>query len=388
MKITLSGLNYPFRGGITHYSSILAQKLRERHDLQFISFKRLYPGFLFPGTTQLDRSREKIAAPSLPLLDSLNPASWARAFSHIRAFQPDLIVLQWWHPITAFSYAAISLLCKISLDARVIFLCHNIFPHEPFPLSGMMTRMGLRCADGFIAHAAADFDTLRGLFPQKGIIHAYHPIYQVFRDEAIDRASARRFLSLGPEERMVLFFGIIRKYKGVKYLLEAIPQVVQEIPCKFFIVGESYQGKEAYLEQIERANLGKHITWVNRYIPNEEVGHYFNACDVVVLPYEEASQSGIAQIALAFDRPVIATQVGGLSEVVEPGVTGYLVRPRDPPALAQAILTFYREGRQREFQENIRRAQARFSWEGLARAVEQSRDPTAAPSRRPDTGQG
>jgi glycosyltransferase involved in cell wall biosynthesis len=375
MKITLIGVAYPHRGGISHYSSLLARQLLAKHTLQFISFKRLYPRFLFPGTTQLDLSKEKIVVPSLPLLDSLNPISWINCFLKIKAFQPTLVIFNWWHPITAFSYSTISLLCKKFVSLQVIFLCHNIFPHESFPLSKIIAKMALSKADGFIVQATTAFEKLKKAFPQKEIIQVYHPLYMVFRDNALEKDSARKVLSLQQGEKMVLFFGIIRRYKGLRYLLEAIPYIISKITCKFFIVGEFYEDKEVYLEQIRKAELESHITLINRYIPNEEVGYYFSACDVVVLPYEDTTQSGIIQIAFAFDRPVITTSVGGLPEVVEHGVTGYLVPPRNPEALAQAVLTFYRENKEIEFQENIKKTKTKFSWSRLVKVIEDFGNP-------------
>lgn len=371
MKISLIGLTYPFRGGISHYSTLLANELSEWHELQFITFNRVYPGFLFPGVTQFDSSQKKIMAPSLPLLDTLNPISWIKAFLEIRAFHPTVVILQWWHPVACLTYLTISLLCKKFSPAPLIFLCHNVLPHEPFPLSRPLTKMVLSQADKFIVQAVTESSKLKDLFPDKKIIQINHPLYTVFHERTIKREVAREYLSAGPDERIVLFFGVVRRYKGLKYLIEAIPYVVRQIACQFYIVGEFYEDEAAYLAQIRRAKVEKYVTIINRYVPNEEVGYYFTACDIVVLPYEDATQSGIIPLAFAFDRPVITTRVGGLPKMVQHGLTGFLVAPKNPEALAQAILDFYREARPTEFRDHIRKAKKKYSWDKVVKIIEE-----------------
>jgi len=372
MKVTLIGLTHPLRGGIAHYCTVLAQELINRHQLQFLSFKRLYPRLLFPGKTQYDHSQYILSAPNRPLLDPLNPLSWIRSFLHIKDFRPHQLLFQWWHPITSLTYWSIGLLCKrVIPSTHLVFLCHNVFPHEPFPMSKTLVKMTLKMADRLIVHAASDEKLLRRLFPFKPIFQTSHPLYLIFNDQELERSTAKRRLLLEPEEKMVLFFGMVRRYKGLRYLIEAMPQVLREVDCRFFIVGEFYEDIEPYLTLIRERGLQRHTRIIPQYIPNEEVKYYFCASDLVILPYVSATQSGIIQIAYAFDRPVIATKVGGLSDLVEDGATGYLVRARDPTALARAIILFFKANKGEEFQNNIRRSKERFSWRHLIKLIEE-----------------
>jgi glycosyltransferase involved in cell wall biosynthesis len=367
MKICLIGPAYPLRGGIAHHTSFLANALRKRHDVTLLSYTRLYPSFLFPGTTEFDTSRRRFASDSEPIFDPLGPRSWLRTARRIGALAPDLVIVQWWSPIFAIPVGTVIRLAKRHGRPTVLFICHNVTPHERLPGEKMLPRFAFSVADLFIVHSEEDLHNLRAIKPDARIRKLFHPMYEGF-GPAIDKEAARQ--RLGLISPTILYFGLIRRYKGLTHLLRAMPSILKAIDCTLLIVGEFYEGREECLGLIQSLDLSASVRLVDRYVANEEVALYFSAADLVVLPYTSATQSGVVTIAYSFERPIVTTKVGGLPEVVIDGRTGFLVGPADPAALAEAIVRYYREGREAEFVEEIRKVRERLSWERFVEAIE------------------
>jgi glycosyltransferase involved in cell wall biosynthesis len=371
VRAAILGPTYPHRGGIAHYTTLLAGALHARHSLSIVSFRRLYPGFLFPGTTQFDTSTAPIQppVPPEPILDSLNPWSWTRAGSRLRALGPDFLVVPWWHPFFGPALGTASRLARGGgrRPAR-IFLCHNVSPHEGTPLDRVLTAYGLGGADAFLVHARSEAAKLADLARGRPVRVHPHPSYEIFSESAPGREEARR--ALGLTGRVLLFFGYVRPYKGLEDLLVALTLARPDAWDRLVIVGEFYEAPERYRALLADPRLRERVNVVNRYVPNEEVARYFAAADVAALPYREATGSGIAQVAFGAGVPVIATRTGGLEEVVEEGVTGLLVPPRDPPALARAIERYFAEDLGPHLRQGVARARHRFGWEGLVEAIE------------------
>ena len=367
MRICLIGPAYPLRGGIAHHTSFLANALRKRHDLTLLSYTRLYPSFLFPGTTEFDTSRRRFASDSEPIFDPLGPRSWLRTARRIRALAPDLVIVQWWSPIFAIPVGTVIRMAKRQGRPTVLFLCHNVTPHERLPGEKTLSRFAFAAADCFIVHSEEDLRNLQSILPGARIWKLFHPIYEGF-SPGISKEEARQ--QLGLTSPTILFFGLIRRYKGLAHLLRAMPSILKAIDCTLLIVGEFYEGREECLGLIQSLDLSASVRLVDRYVANEEVALYFSAADLVVLPYTSATQSGVVTIAYSFERPVVTTKVGGLSEVVIDGQTGFLVDPADPAALADAVVRYYREAREKEFIEGIRKQRERLSWDRFIEAIE------------------
>jgi glycosyltransferase involved in cell wall biosynthesis len=367
MNICLIGPAYPLRGGIAHYTTSLANALGKRHKVTLLSYTRLYPSVFFPGTSEFDASRRRFAADCEPIFDPLNPLSWLRTARRIRALSPDLVIVQWWSPIFAISLGTVIRLAKRHGQPSVMFLCHNIRPHERLPGEKMLPRFAFSTADLFIVHSDEDLRNLQSIRPKARIRKLFHAIYEGF-GPAIDKEAARQ--QLGLASPTILYFGLIRRYKGLAHLLRAMPLILKEVRCTLLIVGEFYEGREECLGLIRSLDLSASVRLVDRYVANEEVALYFSAADLVVLPYTSATQSGVVTIAYSFDRPVVTTRVGGLPEVVIDGKTGFLVDPADPGALADAVVRYYREGREKEFIEGIRKERERLSWDRYIEAIE------------------
>lgn len=363
-RIAVVGLSYPFRGGISHYSTLLVRALRRSYEVDFVTLIRQYPDFLFPGQTQFDFSSNALMEPNIRIIDTLNPLSWLRAARILNELQPKLIVFQWWHPYFAPCFGTVVRLLDKSLQSRVCFLCHNVMPHEANPLQSLLTRYAFAKASYFVVHSEQDRRQLQTLRPEGTIRKGCHPTYSEFgSDQLLDKPGAREVIGTPLERDTLLFFGLVRPYKGLKVLLEAISLVLKVRNCQLLVVGEFYDDKKQYLSLIEKLGIGENVTVVDRYIPNEEVATYFHAADAVVLPYVSATQSGIVQIAFGLGTPVITTDVGGLPEAVDHRKTGLVVPAQDPQRLAEAILEFYGNNLESAFRSRIALEAGRFAWE-------------------------
>ena len=254
---------------------------------------------------------------------------------------------------------------------KTLFACHNVFPHERFPMDKLLTKQTLRKGDCFIVQSSQDENDLKSILPNAHYKRAVHPTYNAFRMQNMSKDHARRLLGISPDEKVLLFFGFVRKYKGLDHLIKAMPDIKKKIDnCKLLVVGDFGDDKGDYISLIERENVGDAINVYDGYIPDTEVEKFFAACDIVVLPYVSATQSGIVQIAYGFEKPVIATNVGGLPDVVTDGKTGYLVEPENPQAIADAVIRFFTDKRTEEFENSVKEENYKFSWDRMVENIE------------------
>ena len=369
MRVALLGPTHPYRGGIAHYTTLLARAFAISHETHIVSFTRLYPGLLFPGATQFDRSAEALLPPVEPerLLDSVNPLTWRRAGMRLRALRPDLLIVPWWHPFFGPSLGTAARIARRGGGPKRIFLTHNVEPHESSPIDRWLADYGLGAADGFLVHARAEADRLRPRARGRPIRVHPHPSYEFFSERRPSREAARA--AIGARGRVILFFGYVRPYKGLRDLLEALRVARGDAWDQLYVVGEFYEPRDRYDAALQDPALQGKVKVVDRYVPNEEVADYFAAADLVALPYRSATGSGIAQIAFGAGVPVIATRTGGLEEVVEEGVSGLLVPPSDPRALARAIERYFGEDLGPRLREGVAAARGCFTWEALRDAL-------------------
>ena len=366
MRIALIGPTYPFRGGIAHYTTCLNEELRKRHETLLVSFSRQYPGLLFPGRTQEDSSSRYLSTPSEPILKPFSPRSWRTVAGRVRQFEPRVVVFQWWHPY--FDPAYLSIMKRLARGRHIdqLFLCHNVFPHEipRFPRSSRFVKQQIsrafRRADGFLVHSAGLSTQVKEFNPGAVVHQISHPAYRFFNGlENGGQTSARA--GHGGELRL-LFFGKIRAYKGLEVFLRALARLVDRVDFRATVAGEFYIDDGPLKRLVEQEGLSNRVVWKDHYIPNEDVGTLFRETDLVVLPYLNATQSGVVSLAFGFLKPVLVSDVGGLAEVVSEGETGYLVPPGDSDALADAIEFFEKDPRAVSFESNIRRAREKLSW--------------------------
>jgi len=369
MKICLIGPTYPFRGGISHYTTLLFRHLKKRHEVHFFAFRRQYPVWLFPGKTDKDSSNDPIWEHGAEnILDSLNPITWLKIFLRIKRVNPELVIFPWWVSFWTPQFWTIAALVKIFVQAKILFICHNVVEHESKTIDKICTRFVLKKGDYYIVHSGEDFENLKRIIPDANVKQSFHPTYEVFHSLSITKEKARK--QLGIYGNTILFFGFVRPYKGLDYLIEAMPIITKHVDVNLLIVGEFWKGDEEYREEIKNLGVEANIKIINKYVPNEEVGLYFAASDVVVLPYVSVTGSGIVQTAFGCNKPVITTTVGCLREVVAHGKTGYLVPPRSPHAIADAVISFYRNGKGDQFVNNIVQHKERFSWDRMMETIE------------------
>jgi glycosyltransferase involved in cell wall biosynthesis len=375
MKFSVIGPTYPFRGGIAHYTTLLVKHLRESHSVSFYSYRRQYPRWLYPGNTAKDPSNHVLHVECEYALDSLNPLSWWQVYRRIQAESPDALVLQWWTPFWTPMLLAMTgwvKAFKLKRKTKILFICHHVTPPEGGPLDLNLARFALQRGDFFMAHNEDDYLQLREHLPNKVVKLISLPTFDMFNSQPLNSVQARQQLRLDPSVPVVLFFGFVRGYKGVTYLIEALPLVLQQHRVKLLIVGEFWEDVDLYKAQVARLGLQDHILIVPHYVPNEEVSTYFSAADLVVVPYVETATSAVVRLAFGFNKPVIGTNVGGLNEVVKEGETGFLVPPGDSSALAQAIIRFFQEGVGRQFSERIALEKTERSWPQLIRLIEEA----------------
>ena len=370
MRAVLIGPVYPFRGGIAHYTTFLYQQLCQRHTVLLLSFSRQYPRAFFPGRTDRDPSKQALRVEALRLLDPLNPITWYQAFMEIRDWKADLLVIQWWIPFWAPPFATLAGLSKRLADTPVLYICHNVVPHEAGVLDRALTKLALRQGDFFLVHSKRDHERLSTLVPRASINQSVLPTYEPLIQGSISPEEARQSLGIPKHVPVMLFFGFIRPYKGVDILLKALAIARRTLDVRLLLVGEFWEDKQPYLDLIRDLELSEAVLVVDRYVPNEELDLFFAASDVVVLPYKDTSQSAVVQLAFGAGKPVITTDVGGLAEIVEHGKTGHVVPPQDPDALADAMLEFFKQGKPSQLRDNVLQARERFSWMHIVDVIE------------------
>ncbi len=376
MNIVLIGTAYPLRGGIAHYVGLLWKYLSRTHDVRVVTFSRQYPKLLFPGKSQEESGDAGIPVESVQWIDSINPLNWIRTGFRVRALRADLIVFKFWMPFFAPCYGVIAAIARWRRATRTMFICDNVIPHERRPGDKLLTRFAFRFIDSYVVQSRAVERDLRLWKKDPLLAYLPHPVYEIFGEET-SRIAARAKLrgvdaamDLGDGERVLLFFGYVREYKGLDVILDAMPAILARIKVKLLVVGEFYDNEQQYREQVRRLGVGDAVIFHSDYVPNEDVGVYFSASDVLTLPYRSATQSGIIQIAYNFHRPVIATDVGGLGEVIVDGRTGFIVPSGQPAAIAEAVISFFENDRFEEFRAGVIDEKKKYSWEFMAEGIE------------------
>jgi glycosyltransferase involved in cell wall biosynthesis len=327
-KLGLIGPVLPYRSGIAQHTTMLHRALRQRAELTTLSFKRQYPAWLFPGETDRDPFRAGYSEPGVEyVIDSMDPRTWRRAAAQLVSAEVQALILPWWTIFFAPLFAYLKRACA-RRSIPVVFMCHNVVEHEAALHKVALSRIVLRGAQGYCLQSQSEEDKLKSLVPNAHTVVHPHPLYDQFPQ------AERQLIRRAPLE--LLFFGIVRPYKGLDVLLEAMA-LLKRRDVHLSVVGEFWHDKETLLTRIEVLGLTERIEVVPRYVSDQEAADYFARADVVVLPYRSASGTGIIPMAYHYGKPVIATRIGGLEHVVLEGKTGLFVAPESPKALADAI---------------------------------------------------
>ena len=377
MRVLIVGTAFPLRGGIAHYVSLLYATLKRRgHFVHVISFKRQYPKILFPGKTQEEAGETPIAIDSDVVIDSINPLSWVKAGKLAATYKPDLLIFKFWLPFFAPAYGMIARVAKRATrkqgkECKVMFIADNVIPHEHRPGDRMLTRYAFKAVDAFIVQSNAVKRDLLTVQPDAQYLELPHPVYEIF-GERLQTRDARAQLGIPIDAPAILFFGYIRKYKGLDILLRAMPKLLERLPeLRLIVAGEFYGDRDEYEALVRSLNIpAKNLILATDYIPNDDVAKYFSASNVVVLPYRSATQSGIVQIAYNFDVPVIATDTGGLAEVVIDDVSGIIVAEPSETLIAEAVIRFFESHMEERLVAGVRSEKKKYSWDYFVEGIE------------------
>lgn len=338
MKVTLVGPVYPYRGGIAHYTTHLALALKSSgHACDVISFRRQYPARLYPGGSDKDPSQSALKVPADYLLDPLYPWTWRASGQHILQQNPDLVVLQWWTTWWTLPFAYLARWFQHK-HVPLVYIIHNVLPHEEKFWDRPLVKLALSRAAGFVVQTQRENERLKSLYPRARSEIVAHPAYTMLTSQRIDKSEARKRLGFQLEQPLILFFGFVRPYKGLKYLIEAVSLLKTEgLTLNLLVAGDFWEDRNMYDEQIKVAGLSDHVRLDDRYIPDEDAAVMFSAADAFVAPYTGGTQSGVAGIALSYGLPMIVTEqiAAGLSDNNPAFVS--VVPPADARALANAI---------------------------------------------------
>jgi glycosyltransferase involved in cell wall biosynthesis len=367
MKIVFLSTFYPFRGGISQFNALIYREIEKEHEVEAITFSRQYPSLLFPGKTQLvspDDAADTI--PSKRWLDSINPLTYIRTARRIKKMQPDLIITKYW--MTFFAPSLGYVLGRQTKKTKRISVLDNVIPHEKRFFDNWCNRYFLKRNDGFIVMSEKVLKDLLLYVPNARYIHVPHPVYNQF-GEKLTRIAALQKLGLEKmaEKKIILFFGIIRDYKGLDLLLEAMAFLSDDF--QLIVAGEVYGSFQKYQDIIDNRQLNERVSLFTNYIGDDEVKDYFSAADVCVLPYKSATQSGITSISNHFELPLIATNVGGLAETIHHQKTGLIIEELEVKAIADSINHYFEANLKAQFEAAIKLQNLDNTWKNFAEKI-------------------
>jgi len=362
VKIAILSCFYPYRGGIAQFNANIYNELSRCYDVKAYNFKRQYPDMFFPGKSQFVSDHDSaIKIDCTSLLNTANPFSYISSAGKIRKWEPDLLLMRYWMPYFAPSQGYVGR--HQAKRTKVISILDNVIPHEKRFFDKPFTKYYLSSNDGFVVLSESVGEDLVRLKPDAKYITIPHPLYNHF-GEKIERNRAIKELGLDPDKKTLLFFGLIRDYKGLDILIDAFSKL--DHSYQLIIAGEPYGSFAKYKEQIDKSAGKERISLYTQYIPDDKVPLFFSASDVVVLPYKTATQSGISAISYHFGIPMITTNVGGLKETIEKPGTGIVVDKIEADAIAGAIEVFFKDPDRGRFERNIISERDNLSWVGFA----------------------
>ncbi|MBO4621786.1 MAG: glycosyltransferase [Paludibacteraceae bacterium] len=369
MKIVIIGTAYPYRGGLATFNERLARQFSEEgHDVHIETFTLQYPNFLFPGKTQYSESPAPTDLHITRSVNSCNPFNWLHVGKKVRRMNPDIVIMKFWIPYMAPCLGSIARIIRKNRHTQVISILDNVIPHEPHFWDKWMIRYFVRSVDRFVAMSESVAADLRLFTDTKPCSLVRHPLYDNF-GTPVSKQEAASKLGLEPDKTYLLFFGLIRDYKGLDLLMHAYadPRIDKD-EVKLVVAGEFYGNEDKYNALLRELGLQDIVIWHTRYIPDEEVSTYFSLADLIVQPYKSATQSGVTQIAYHFSKPMLVTNVGGLPEIVPDGKVGYVTEV-SAEAIATALADFASNPASDRFAAGIAEEKARYGWDKMTQAI-------------------
>jgi len=364
LKIFIIGPAYPLRGGPAKFNENLCSELiKAGHNAQIISYSLQYPNFLFPGSTQFETDGE---APKnikiYSLINTINPLNWIKTANFIKKEKPDFILFRYWLPFFGPSLGTIARLIKSK--TKVLALTDNIIPHEKRIGDEKFTKYFLKSCHGFIAMSKTVLNDISKFSDTKNKAYSPHPMYETYGN-IVNMEDARKKLNLNTNDKIILFFGLIRHYKGLDILLEAFSHPeIKKLNIKLLVAGEFYENKQPYLDLIEKYQLQHQLILHDKFIPNEDVRYYFCASNLVAQTYRNATNSGVTMVGYFYEKPMLVTNVGGLAEIVPDQKCGYVVE-NSVAKISEKIIHYFTADKEKEFTENVRLEKQKYQWSGF-----------------------
>jgi len=368
-RLIIIGTSWPFRGGLAAYNERLATEYQQiGYEVTIVTFTVQYPGFLFPGKTQMADWDAPKHLDIRQEVNSVNPLNWIRTGNRIRKMRPDLVIIKYWLPFMGPCFGTIARRIKHYRPCKIVTILDNIIPHERRIGDRIFTRYFIKPVDAFVAMSDSVLEDTKKFDTKKPRAFCPHPLFDNF-GERVDREEAKQHLGLAPHDHYALFFGFIRDYKGLDLALRAYAEEgLKGTDRKLLVAGEFYADEAEYLQIISEHGLESQVVLKTDFIPDNEVKYYFCAADVVVQPYKTATQSGISQIAYHFNKPMIVTDVGGLPEIVPDGKVGFVVE-KSSKAIAGAIRRFYEEELEGVFSTAAGEEKKKYSWHRMVNTI-------------------
>jgi glycosyltransferase involved in cell wall biosynthesis len=368
MKIVIIGPAHPLRGGLASYNERLARQFQnEGHEVTIYTFSLQYPGFLFPGTTQFSSEPKPTDLNIKVKINSVNPVNWLVVGNELKHVKPDVIVVRYWLPFMGPALGTILRIAKKNNHSKIICIADNIIPHEKRIGDTPFTRYFVKSVDGFITMSEKVLNDLHQFTKSSNAQFVPHPLYDNF-GEKINKADTRAQLGISTDEFIFLFFGFIRKYKGLDLLLEAVNHLKTKTKkFKVLVAGEFYEDRKPYDDLILRLNIQEHLILKTDFIPDSEVKFYLCAADAVVQPYRNATQSGVTPLAYHFEVPMIVTNVGGLPSLVPHQKVGLVCEP-NAEAIAQAMFTMQQQGTN-QFLPGLQEEKKKYTWNNITKVI-------------------
>ncbi len=359
MKIISISPIRPLRGGIAHSNEIMSENLLKKNEVENVSFKRLFPKILYPGKFQTTSEKNN------GTLDSINPLNWIAEKNKIKNKKADAVIFQWW---TTFLFPCYYFLAT-EIKSKKIALCQNVFPHSEGalkvivnPIHEFFSKLFFSKMDRLVAMSNSDKKILEKIFPNKEIGIYFEPMYDLpeLKENKITREQAKKELKL--KGNTLLFFGFVREYKGLKYLIDAMPEIVKKTNTELLIVGEFWEPRAKYEKMINELEITKNIRIIDNYVPNEEIAKYFLGADLLVLPYTSISESGVIRMAFNFNIPILSTNVGGNPDHIENNLNGFLVEPENSKEIADKTIEFFSKNLYKKFSDGMKTKRKELEW--------------------------
>lgn len=367
-KVVIIGPAWPLRGGLATFDQRLAKQfIDEGMDCTIYSFSLQYPSFLFPGTTQYSSDAAPEDLTIFSAINSANPLNWIGVGNRVKKMKPDIIVVRYWLPFMGPALGTILRRVRKNRHTKIVAITDNVLPHEKRPGDTMFTKYFLGSCDAFITMSEKVLDDLRKFVRNKPMMQVLHPLYDNFGDP-VSKEEARATLGLQSTDKIILFFGFIRKYKGLDMLLEAMKILKEKnAGIKLLVAGEFYEDEKPYSELIEKNGLSDVLILRTAFIADRDVKYYLCAADAVVQPYRNATQSGVTPLAYHFEKPMIVTNVGSLPALVPDGRVGLVAEP-EPASIAAAVMRYFELG-ENYFIPHLRSEKQKYSWKQLTEAI-------------------